>query len=353
MGKRNSVLIIPALNPPPEVIPYVAELKTEGFERIIVVDDGSREEFKQIFDELRDVYGCDLFVHAVNMGKGRALKDSLNYYMNTYSAEYKGVITVDSDGQHLAKDVVRLDDALGGDDRSLILGVRDFDQENVPFKSSAGNRITRNVLRLLAGVHVRDTQTGLRGMPNGIIPAYLTLTGERFEYETAMLIESARKGIPIREITIETVYLDGNKESHFNALRDSVRIYSLIFKMFFKYAVVSITSFLLDYGIFCLLAAALAGMADVKRIWIATAGARVISSLYNYLMNRKVVFKSDKGVRKTMVKYYALCAVQMCCSALLVLMAVRGIHWPAAAVKPIIDIVLFLLSYRIQSRWIF
>ena len=353
MKQRNSAIIIPALNPPEALTGYIMELKKEGFDKIIVVDDGSRDEFKEIFRRLKDNYDCDLIVHAVNMGKGRALKDALNYYLNEYSQDYRGVITADSDGQHLVKDVIRMDDEMGRNDSALILGVRDFDRKNVPFKSKAGNRITRNVLKVLIGGNVTDTQTGLRGIPNQIVYEYLTLAGERFEYETTMLIESIKKDIPIREISIDTVYYDGNSETHFHPVKDSIRIYKLIFGSFIKYMFVSLSSFALDYGLFCLLSAVMIGAVDTIRIWVATVIARVISSLYNYLMNRNVVFKSEKGIKQTIVKYYALCTVQMCCSAGLVLMATRWLHWPSPVVKPIVDTILFLLSYQIQSRWIF
>jgi len=350
---RNCVLVIPALNPPDSLRDYVIELNSEGFLKIILVDDGSRKEFKSIFAELKDEFQCDLLVHAVNMGKGRALKDALNYYLNNYSDKYKGIITADSDGQHLVKDVVRMDDEIGRDDSALILGVRDFDQADVPFKSRAGNRITRNVLRLLIGGNVNDTQTGLRGIPNQIAYEYLTLAGERFEYETTMLIESIKKDIPIREIMIETVYYNGNSETHFHPVKDSIRIYKLIFGSFIKYMFVSLSSFALDYGLFCLLSAVLIGAVDTTRVWVATVIARVISSLYNYFMNRNVVFRSERDVKQTIVKYYALAIVQMCCSAGLVLAATRGLHWPSPVIKPIVDTLLFLLSYQIQSRWIF
>ena len=350
---RNCVLAIPALNPQEALVEYVAALKAEGFEKIIIVDDGSREEYKKLFTELKVDYGCDLLVHARNMGKGRALKDAFNYYLNEYSAEYQGVITADSDGQHLVKDIVRMDEEMGRDDSALILGVRDFKKENVPLKSRAGNRITRCVIKLLIGGNVTDTQTGLRGIPNCFVYEYLTLEGERFEYETTMLIESIHKNIPIREIMISTVYFDNNSETHFHPVRDSVRIYKLILGSFLKYVFVSLSSFVLDYGAFCLMLRILAGADAARRIWAATVVARALSSLYNYMMNRSVVFKSEAGVRQTIVKYYALCALQMCCSATVVVLAVGKLYWPSAAVKPVVDTALFLVSYQIQSRWVF
>ncbi len=238
-------------------------------------------------------------------------------------------------------------------ENAMILGVRDFNKENVPFKSRAGNRITRNVLRILIGGNVADTQTGLRGIPNKIAFQYLTLAGERFEYETTMLIESIKKDIQIREITIDTVYYDGNSETHFHPIKDSIRIYKLIFGSFIKYIFVALSSFVLDYGIFCVMSAVLMDAVDTTRIWSATMVARVISSLYNYLMNRNVVFNSEKDIKQTILQYYALCVVQMCCSAIFVLMVTRGLRWPSTVVKPFVDTLLFLLSYQIQSKWIF
>lgn len=350
--KRNSVLIIPSLNPDEKLIDYVDALLSEGFERIILVDDGSREDLKPIFTTL-ERRGCDLLVHARNMGKGRALKDALNHYLNRYANECLGVITADSDGQHLVKDVIRLDDAMGEGGDALLLGVRDFDDPSVPFKSRNGNKITRAVMKLLIGGSISDTQTGLRGIPNRLCYEYLTLEGERFEYETTMLIETLKKEIPIREIVIDTVYINDNRETHFNPIRDSIAIYRLILSTFMKYAFSSIASFLVDYGLFCLLVALLAGVPQARRIWIGTVVARVLSSLFNYAVNRSVVFKSEGSVRRTMMRYYGLVVAQMCCSAALVLLATKALGWPETGVKPIVDVLLFLVSFQIQRRFVF
>ena len=353
MKRRNCVPLIPALDPPDSLAGLARELKANGFENIIVVDDGSREERKQVFRELREKYGCDVLENARNMGQGRALKNGMDYYMSRFSGDYLGVIPFDCDGQHLVKDAVRLDAEVTKDDHSLVLGVRDFSRSDVPFKSRAGNRLTRNVLKFFIGGNVSDTQTGLRGIPNSLIREFLTVPAEHFEYNTAMLIESIRRGIPIREVAIETVYFDGNIATHFRAVKDSVLIYRLILSSFLKYASVSIASFVLDYGIFCFLAAVLAKAPDAERVWIATAAARVVSSLFNYLMNRSVVFNSKERVRETIFKYYGLCVIQLCCSAALVLLfsGISGLH--PAAVKPFVDTVLFFISYHIQRRWVF
>lgn len=168
-----------------------------------------------------------------------------------------------------------------------------------------------------------------------------------------MLIEALHTRTPIRETSIQTIYINDNSETHFRPLQDSIAIYRLIFASFFKYMLSSITSFVIDYGIFCVMAMVLGGIGMTARVWISTVIARIISSLYNYTMNRTVVFHSTEGRAKTLVKYYVLCIVQTCCSAILVLSFCKGIKISETIVKPVVDVLLFLISFQIQRTWIF
>jgi len=349
---RNSVLIIPALNPDEKLIKYVEQLVNFGFQKIIIIDDGSLENCKNIFSNLAEKQECDLLIHAKNMGKGRALKDALNYYLVKYSKLYKGVITVDSDGQHMIEDILKIDDKIGGV-KGLILGVRDFNNSSVPFKSKFGNKITHVVLKIFIGGNITDTQTGLRGISNDIIYEYLSLYGERFEYETGMLIETIKKNIAIEEIAIRTVYIDGNRETHFRPVKDSIAIYMLIFSTFIKYIASSLSSFVIDYVIFCILLHIFRNMPDTVKIWLSTVLARIVSSIYNYSINKNIVFKSKNDTGKAFIKYYILCGVQMCFSAIFVLLLSRTTLWKEELIKLLVDIVLFFMSYIIQTRVIF
>lgn len=352
MIKQNCVIVIPSLNPDVKLITYVEELKAKGFEDIIVVDDGSCDECKKIFTTLNEQFGCKVIVHAVNMGKGRALKNAFNFYLNNYS-DKEGVVTVDSDGQHVVSDVISVCNELHKYQQSLILGVRDFNSEVVPFKSRFGNKMTIIVMKVLIGGHISDTQTGLRGIPNSLIKKYLTLYGERFEYETIMLIESINQQIPVKEVKITTVYIDNNSETHFNPIKDSIAIYKLIFASFLKYVVASLSSFLIDYGLFIVILGALSKSSDEKRILIATIVARIVSSLYNFVINRNAVFRSKNNINISMAKYYVLCICQMMCSAYMVLIGVKFCGGHESVIKLIIDSGLFIISYQIQRKWIF
>lgn len=361
---RNSVIIIPALNPDDAFVSYVEGLVAEDFKKIIVIDDGSCAEKKKAFTTLRRMEECDVLVHTVNMGKGRALKNALNYYCQKYAGEYSGVITVDSDGQHTVEDVIKLDHAVKDSSGALVLGCRDFDLPTVPFKSKFGNKITRQTMRILIGKArkegdstgsggITDTQTGLRAIPNPCIPSYLTLKGERFEYETNMLIEALRQNTLIREIPIQTVYINENKETHFRPIADSLAIYQLIFSTFIKYTFASISSFVIDYGIYCLMIFLLQALPLAARVWTATLFARLCSSLYNYFMNMAVVFKNRRNKGKTLTRYYILCAIQFCCSATIVWLLCQTMAFSEIDVKIFVDFFLFLISFQVQKRWVF
>ena len=355
---KNAVIIIPALNPDERLITYCKELVAVGFDRLLMVDDGSDEEHRKIFDELEKMPQCVIFRHAINLGKGRALKNALNCFMNMKDRDnYCGVITADADGQHTVEDVLKLQDKMAGGCKKLILGARDFDADNVPPKSKFGNKCTRTVFKMLHGVRLQDTQTGLRGIPTEIIPKYLDLFGERFEYETGMLITTAREKIGFEEVIINTVYENNNEGTHFNPIRDSFAIYKLLLGTFIKYIISSLLSFIIDIGLFKIFLLVFATVADSARIIVATVMARIFSSLFNFSVNKNVVFDTGKTSggesRVMLVKYYVLCVLQMACSAGAVALLFKVCHIPETVIKICVDTVLFLISYQIQRRLIF
>lgn len=348
----NYLIVIPALDPKSDLIEYVDTLINYGCSRILVVDDGSGAECRPVFDEIETREECSILRHSVNLGKGRAIKDAMLYFLKECEG-MNGIITVDSDGQHTVEDVSRIAAAMSDNPESLVLGARDFNAGNVPPKSKFGNKCTRIVMKLFIGGDIHDTQTGLRGIPTGLIERFSTLSGDRFEYETVMLMDAIQSKADIKEVPIHTVYIDNNSETHFKPIVDSLKIYKVILATFIRYTLSSLSSFLVDYGIFCALIFALGrgGMRQTTSVWIATAAARICSSLFNYTINKKIVFKSRRGL-STLAMYYILCAVQMACSALAVsLIGMTG--FPVQIAKIIVDTVLFMISYRIQKSIIF
>lgn len=346
----KTVIIIPSLNPDGKLKETVKGLIAQGFNDIVLVNDGSDAEHSANFPSLDEFPQCSLLVHEVNRGKGAALKTAFSYVLETRT-DCLGVITVDGDGQHLPKDVLACANRLAASPDALILGVRDFSLPGVPPKSRFGNKLTSAVFRFGCGLKISDTQTGLRAIPFGCLRDFLEINGDRFEYETNMLLDLKKLRIPVEEQVIETVYEDGNKATHFHPIRDSLRIYRRIFLFMFS----SISAAAIDFVAFFIFSMLLEKVPG--SVYISTAAARVISSIYNYAVNKKLVFGSKNSTASTLVKYYILAAGIMILSATSVdgVSVLLGQSRPivVTGIKFVIDMVLFSVSFFIQKYWVF
>ena len=292
-------------------------------------------------------------VHETNKGKGRALKTAFRYVLDNYK-EAVGVVTADSDGQHTAEAIKKIKGVLSEKPENLVLGVRDFSSKGIPWKSRFGNKLTEKVFEYLSGVHVSDTQTGLRGIPKSFMQQLLDVKGERFEFEMRMLLECAGK-YTVTEMPIETIYdSKENHRTHFNPIMDSIRIYRILGEKFIRYICASISSSIVDVVIFSILCILLKSRYPCIYIVLATVMARIISAIYNYIMNYKLVFHSKEPVKTAGVKYAALVVVQMGLSAALVTFVVNILLFvPEFVIKMLVDIALFFISYYVQQRYIF
>mgnify|MGYP004653765527 FL=1 len=350
---KHILVVIPAWEPDEKMVSYVRELEQRGFENILLVDDGSTGESRRYFEILSGDSAVHVLHHEVNRGKGRSLRDGFEWCLKNMK-DCRGVITADCDGQHSASDTEKMAKALILHPGEMILGTRKFDGEQVPWKSRFGNRITSFVFAVFCGKWLNDTQTGLRGIDAGLLPELCKLPGDRYEYEIRMLIFAVHKKVKFHELAIETIYLDDNRQSHFRPLQDSARIYGVIFGTFFKYLLSSLSASLIDLGIFSLLNIwLLKGCTLAENVAVSTISARIVSSLYNFSVNRKLVFRSRKNIGKAMAGYYLLAVIQMGCSAGLVYLLTKFTGQKAVLVKIIVDVFLFMISYHIQRRIIF
>ena len=225
-----NAILIPAYKPDMRLVELTNLLLTHEDLAVVVVDDGSGESFKEVFSALDK--RVHFITYPVNKGKGGALKTGIKYiYDNMPDCER--LITADADGQHTYPDIKKVIEKSIECPGALVLGSREFDG-NVPFRSKFGNTLTRLVFSLATGVRVRDTQTGLRGFDRAGMKTFLDVPGDRYEYEINVLLVAARTKTPIHEVTIKTIYINENESSHFNPIKDSMKIYSCIFKFAFS-----------------------------------------------------------------------------------------------------------------------
>ena len=339
------IVIIPALNPDEKLITLVEKLKAFDL-KTIVVNDGSTPGYEIIFDILRKKLDCVVCSHPTNMGKGVALKTGIAHAAIAYP-HASGYVTADADGQHAPQDILRIATMLEENPDNLILGTRNFNNNNIPFKSKWGNRITSFAYLLSTGQKCPDTQTGLRGIPKGLTKVLLEIPGDRYEYEMNVLLEVGKNRVPFVEVPIETIYMNGNESSHFDAIKDSARIYLNIL----KFSLSSFVSAIVDNSLFTLLMQIAFG-ATTMGILEATIISRVMSGGVNYMLNKHWVFQNKNREGKEAFQYVILFVSQMILSWFFV-SSLSSLPIHLSIVKIFVDSCLFLGSYFVQKNFIF
>ena len=225
--------------------------------------------------------GCTVLHHEQNKGKGAALKTGFAHILR-FLTGCEGVVTADCDGQHALQDVQRLCAAVLGQPQALSLGCRHFGPET-PRRSMAGNRATSTAMRVLYGIELEDTQTGLRGIPRGLLEEVAALPGQRYEYELEMLLWAKRKGVPMNVLTIETRYFDNNSGSHYDTVKDSLRICVPLLRGLAQYMAAGAASAVVDVAAYGLLVSfVFGGLSLVDRLMISAVLARILSSPVSY-----------------------------------------------------------------------
>lgn len=341
----KKAILIPAYQPDFRLNTLIDELNNAAVASvIIVVNDGSKPNCDEIFDQAAKQDHVVVLKHEINQGKGCAIKTALRYCQK--HPELDLFVTVDADGQHQTKDIIHVLAAAALHPASLILGSRSFDESHVPLKSMLGNKITRLITSYLIGQKISDTQTGLRAFDRNTLDKFIKVPGDRYEYEMNMLLYCGKLTIPIEEVVIETIYIDDNSGSHFNPILDSIRIYRQIL----TFSLISLLSTVLDLSIFTVIIYSLSGN---NNILYATVIARIVSVNFNFLMNKTVVFKSRQQWFEHMWKYYTLALLQMLSSYFLVKSVYLFLGSNVVAIKVGVDVMLFLLSYQIQKIFIF
>ncbi len=338
----TSCFLIPAYEPNQQLLLVLQALVEKTDDPIFVVDDGSTD--KSIFqDPLFSNSRIHLLKHASNLGKGAALKTAFNVILVRYP-HLKGCVTLDADGQHAVKDALAISHAMS-ESHDLILGVRNFSfrDKSIPLKSRLGNLLTRSIWRAITGSKVTDTQTGLRGIPVRLMKECLHITANRYEFEMEMLLKAQKMGIRTQELPIETIYIDNNRESHFNPLFDSLKIYFVIFRFFTS----SLFSCLVDYLAFSIFIVFFSFSISLSFIL-----GRLISGLVNYNINKTVVFGLKHTTKMNFLKYVFIFVLNIYLGVVFIrYIDIYGYN--AFFSKVVVESVLFFFNFFLQREWVF
>ena len=338
------VVVIPAYKPDGKMIALIRGLIDQTEYKVVVVNDGSGEDFDPIFAQVPPE--ATLLRHEVNRGKGAGMKTAMRYILE-HMPDEAGVVFADADGQHLIRDIIAVSDEMLAHPDSLVLGSRAFTGK-VPLRSRMGNRLTQGVFALATGSRVHDTQTGLRAFSLETARKLSELDGDRYEYEMNMLMYASKIRIPFREVAIETVYLEENRSSHFNVLFDSLRIYGIIFKF--------IGSSLVGFAVDFLLLWLLTGLTASMGAWSLSASivlARVGSAFVNYTVNRRLVFEHDGKASYSLMQYAMLAVGILLANMALMNLLIHICGWPLLPAKLVVESSLYIASFCVQRLLIF
>lgn len=335
-------ILIPSYEPNEKLIDLVEQLKELTKIPIIVVNDGSGKKYSMIFEKLKNK-GITVLEHETNKGKGAAIKTGIKYLIE--NNEEQGCVCADSDGQHTAKDILRICEELEKGKEDIILGVRNFKKEKIPFRSKFGNNMSKILFYAMTGEKISDTQTGLRGYSSKIFEWLLKIDGNRYEYEFNILLNMKEENIVYTQMDIETIYENKNESSHFRVIRDSI----LIYKPVCKFLISSILSAAIDFVLLIIF------QHIFENLLISVISSRSISSIFNFILNKNYVFnkKENKNAIKMAGKYFSLVIVIMIFNYLIlnVLNTVIGINLVIS--KIITEIILYSFSFIAQKRVVF
>ncbi len=220
--RKDAVILIPSYEPDELLINTVKELYDEGFS-ILVVNDGSSEDFDYIFKQITSMAAYEKYEK--NQGKGGALKYGFKRIKSLFP-EAEFVITADGDGQHTLHDIISVYDELKQTDE-MVFGVRDL--EKMPPNSKFGNEFSKTTRFLVTKDYISDDQCGLRGFPVRYIKGLARVAGKRYQYEMNQMINVQMSQRKVTALPIDTIYLDNNSRSHFVSFQDTFRIQLAIF----------------------------------------------------------------------------------------------------------------------------
>ncbi len=331
--------LIPAYNPG-EVVTGVIEQTLDHVDHLILIDDGCDYANAQLLNDWKEHPKVTLLKHQKNLGKGHALYSGFQYFL-TMDCPY--LVMLDSDGQHDPEEIVVFKQYVEASAPDFVIGIR-TDINQMPLKSKIGNVVMSKLFRLITGIKLVDTQSGFRMLSRSFVRCFLnqSIPG-RYETEMRMLFLAAKKEKAIVQIPIKTTYIDGNLHSKFRPLNDSI----LVLATFVKFAGVGLMSFVFDYLLYLMLLTLGVGFLRAHLF------SRVFSGVFNFAINKKMVFKDKSSVLKSASKYMLAAAFSLAISSLLLWLMVDQLTWQAVWSKPVAEILTFVVNFFVIKHFVF
>lgn len=342
---NDIALLIPAYQPNYRLVNLIEEIlnsEENCFSRVIIINDGSDTSHSSIFNTLIKNPAVTVLNHSFNLGKGAAIKTGFQFILD--SGNEISIVTADADGQHAPNDILRIAKTALSNHDKLVLGVREFGN-NVPLRSQLGNKLTCVLMRIITGIKLYDTQTGLRAWPKNLAKTSLEIPMNGYEFEMEALVRSSRittKG-SILQIPISTIYIDSNQSSHFDPLLDSMRIYFV----FIRFCGAGLFTALIDNMVF------ITAYQVHHDLLFSQILSRLIGAIFSLAMSYHVVFYSKKNRIKAGVKFFSLVTVFGFISFYMITLLNTTLGINIIASKLLVELSLFIFSFIVQRNLIF
>ena len=343
--------IIPSYMPDEKLEQTVAGcLQTCGnIQRLVVVDDGSGPEYAEVFDRVGAADERVEVLHlGVNIGTGGAIKVGIQHTIHRYP-DATGFAVFDADGQHHPEDVRNVVARFLENPEVFVIGVREYHDPNIeiPLRSRFGNRVTEIVFRLCTGVHLSDTQSGLRCYPRKIAAMCTQIEKSRYEFQLEALILAVENAACV-QVPIRTIYEENNRRSHFRPILDSLRIYVV----FLRFIASSLISFAVDYVVFAVAYLLLEPMA-CRAILYSLIVSRVCSCSVNFIINKFSVFRSKGRAVREAVSFVVLALLLFGLSYYGIWFMKEQLHVSPLISKILVEATLFVTSFAVQRFYVF
>ncbi len=336
-------IIIPIYYETNRTLQLCRGLCEKGADNIVIVNDGAKLS-KDYLAEMLSM-GCHIIRFEHNKGRGTSVKTGIKFAHDKLRG-IRGYITVDADGQHTSNDVMKIARAMELRPQCLILGKRDISKSNMKLRARIGSTMSSIYFKIITGVSCGDTQTELKGIPSSLYEIAVNTEGKRFDYDLNFLTVCAEKKIEFYSVNINIKYPKESR-TNYRLFRDTYLIYATPL----KFATASIGCALIDLILFTVLTYTLPTSLAINVV-LATLIARIVSGGINFVINRRVIFKDNGNLKGQLIRYGILFTlIMLTSSAVVALLAFIPI--PVTILKAIVDVLLWIVNYTMQRKWVF
>lgn len=332
-------IVIPTYRPDARLAELVAKLKAERDFPVVLADDGSGPAFGPLLESLKGM-GCTVLFTPKHSGKGRALKTAFRFLLE-HAEEDGGIVAVTGRRVPPASELLKIAEAAAGPGRNIVLGMAPHAGWRRRFFQTLCSGAPS-----MPGMIVLNAEADVRGYPRALLPSLLEADGDGAEYELNILLDAKRRGYGFTPLCSGSEPFTGAGFYRSGAVRSALLSGWFLLKFCFS----GLLSAAVDYLLLFLL------QLKTNNLLVSVVGARTVSSILNYGLNRAFVFESKNAKRQKaleMLRYYALVVVLLAVNYLLLRTFSQTLKINLVLSKLMAEALLFLFSFAVQRLFVF